>query len=172
MNIKLRWLEFKKTSWDRRPAQERRILGLAAVALAPVVVYFLLWQPAHVAVAKLDKSLPMLRMQDELLKRQAMQASLLRQRSQPAVLNPAAMKTAIENSAASFQLRNAIEALDGVEPNGVRIIFSSVSYAKWLRWMRNLQQEQHIRVETLNVVALQSPGLVKISATLVNGVNN
>lgn len=172
MILKTRWQEFKKASWDNRPAQERRILSMASVVLMPMLVYFLLWQPAHTAISRLNKILPTLRMQDALLKRQATEASLLRQRSQPAILTPAAMKTAIENSAANFQLRNSIEALDGVEPNGVRIIFSSVSYAKWLKWMHNLQQEQHIRVETLNVVALQSPGMVKISATLVNGVSN
>lgn len=171
MNLKTRWLEFKKDSWDSRPAQERRILGSGSALLMPLLVYFLLWQPAHSAVARLNKALPTLRMQNAMLQRQAAEVSLLRQRAQPALLNPAAMKTAVENSAASFQLRNSIEALDGIEPNGVRIIFSSVSYAKWLKWMRNLQQEQHIRVETLNVVALQSPGMVKISATLVNGVS-
>lgn len=170
MNMKTRWLEFKKTAWDKRPAQERRLLGITSVVLAPVVVYFLLWQPAHDAVAKLNKSLPTLRMQATVVKRQAAEVGALKQRSQPAMLTPTAMKLAIENSAVSFQLRNSIEALDGVEPNGVRITFSSVPYAKWLSWMRNLQQEQHIRVDTLNVAALQNPGMVKISATLVNGV--
>lgn len=172
MKLKARWQEFRQSSWDSRPLQERRILSIAFIVLMPVVIYFLLWQPAHTAIVRLNKTLPTLRMQDALMKRQAAEASLLLQRSQPAILNPAAMKIAIENSAANFQLRNSIEALDGVEPNGVRIIFSSVSYAKWLKWMHNLQQEQHIRVETLNVVALQSAGMVKISATLVNGVNN
>lgn len=170
MNMKTRWLEFKKTAWDKRPAKERRILGIASLVLAPVAVYFLLWQPAHDAVAKLNKSLPTLRMQAALVKQQAAEVAALKQRSQPAVLPPAAMKLAIENSAVSFQLRSSIEALDGVEPNGVRITISSVPYAKWLSWMRSLQQEQHIRVDMLNVVALQNPGMVKISATLVNGV--
>src|SRR5512139_1944922 len=121
MNMKTRWLELKKTAWDKRSAQERRVLGIASVVITPVVVFFLLWQPAHDAVARLNKSLPMLRMQATLVKRQAAEVGALRQRSQPAMLNPAAMKLAIENSAVSFQLRNSIESLDGVEPNGVRI---------------------------------------------------
>jgi len=172
MNMKTRWQEFKKSAWDKRPAQERRILGLAAVVLAPVVFYFLLWQPAHDAVAKLEKALPLMRMQTALLKREAAEVETLRQRAQPALLNSAAMKTAIENSAASFQLRGAIESLESMEPNGVRMALSSVSYANWLGWMRSLQRDQHIRVDTLSVVALPSEGMVKISATLVNGVNH
>lgn len=172
MNLKTRWQEFRKAAWDKRPAQERRILGIAAVVLAPVVFYFLLWQPAHEAVAKLDKALPLMRMQAILLKREASEVETLRQRAQPALLNPAAMKTAIENSATGYRLRGAIESLESVEPNGVRIAVSSVSYAQWLNWMRSLQRDQHIRVDTLSVVALPSEGMVKISATLVNGVNN
>ena len=172
MNLNTRWQEFKKSAWDKRPAQERRILGIAAGALAPVVFYFLLWQPAHDAVTKLEKALPLMRMQATLLKREATEVETLRQRAQPALLNSAAMKTAIENSATSFQLRGAIESLESMEPNGVRMAMSSVSYAKWLNWMRSLQRDQHIRVDTLSVVALPSEGMVKISATLVNGVNH
>ena len=171
MSLKTNWQEFRKKAWDKRPPQERRILAVGAVALAPVVFYYLLWQPAHVAVAKREKTLPLMRLQAELLKRQAVEVETLRQRAQPALLNPNAMKAAIETSAESFQLRGSIESLESAEPNGVRISFSSVSYAKWLDWMRGLQHDQHIRVDTLSVVALPSEGMVKISATLVNGVN-
>lgn len=171
MNLKTRWQEARKTAWDKRPARERRILAAGAAVLAPLAAYFLLWQPAHDAVAKLEKALPLMRLQAAQLKRQAAEVDTLRQRAQPALLNPAAMKTAIENSAANFQLRGSIESLENMEPNGVRITLSSVPYAKWLNWMRSLQQDQHIRVDTLSVVALQTEGMVKISATLVNGVN-
>lgn len=171
MSLKTRWQEFRKKAWDRRPAHERRILGITSIVLTPLVIYFLLWQPAHQAVAKLEKVLPLMRMQALLMKRQAVEVEALRLRAQPASLDPAAMKTAIENSAASFKLRGSIETLESVEPNGVRITFSAVPYAQWLNWMRSLQHDQHIRVETLSVVALQSAGMVKISATLVSGVN-
>jgi general secretion pathway protein M len=169
MSLKTRWREFRKTAWDKRPVQERRILGIASVVLTPLAVYLLLWQPAHEAVAKLEKVLPRMRMQALLMKRQAAEVEALRQLAQPALLDPATMKTAIENSAASFQLRGSLETLESIEPNGVRITFSSVPYAKWLNWLRSLQHDQHIRVDTLSVVALQSAGMVKISATLVSG---
>jgi general secretion pathway protein M len=171
MSLKIRWQEFKKTAWEKRPVQERRILAAGAAVLAPAVFYFLLWQPAHEATARLEKTLPLMRMQAAQMKREAADVDALRQRAQPAMLSPAAMKTAIENSATNFQLRSAIESLESVEPNGVRVTFSSVPYAKCLDWMRSLQQDQHIRVDALSVVALQSEGMVKISATLVNGVS-
>jgi len=171
MSLNTRWQEFRKNAWDQRPARERRILAAGTAVLAPAVFYFLLWQPAHDGIARLEKTLPQMRMQAALMKREAAELDTLRQRAQPAMLSPAAMKAAIENSATAFQLRNSIESLENIEPNGVRITFSSVPYAKWSDWMRSLQQGQHIRVDTLSVVALQSEGMVKIDATLVNGVN-
>ena len=171
MNLKTQWQELKKTSWDNRPVRERRILAAGALVLAPVAYYFLLWQPAHDGVAKLEQKLPLMRLQAAQMQRQAAEVDALRLHAQPAMINPTAMKTVLESSAAAFQLRSAIESLEGMEPNGVRIAFSSVPYAKWLEWMRSLQRDQHIRVETLSVVALQTEGMVKINATLVNGVN-
>ncbi len=171
MSLKARWQEYKKTAWAQRPERERRILAAGATVVVPALFYFLLWQPAHEGIVRLEKTLPVMRMQAALMKREAAEVDTLRQRAQPALMTPAAMKTAIENSATAFQLRSAIESMENVEQNGVRITFSSVSYAKWLDWMHSLQQAQHIRVDTLSVVALQSEGMVKISATLVNGVN-
>lgn len=168
-SLKVRWQQFRKTAWDSRPPQDRRALKLAAVVLGPLLAYAALWQPAHVAVPKLEAKLPAMRMHAALLKREATEVEILQQQAKPAILNPGGMKTAIENSATAYQLQSAIGSLEGIEPNGVRVSFSSVSYQQWLNWIRSLQKEQHIRVDTLNVVALQTEGMVKIDATLVNG---
>ncbi len=172
MNLKTRLQELKKKFWDTRLPRERRVLALGAAVLAPLLAYSLLWQPSHVGIAALQQTLPLTRLQAAQMKRQAAEVDALRQRAQPALLAPAAMKTAIENSATLFQVRGSIESMDSVEPNGVRVTFSSVPYAKWLNWVRSLQRDQHIRVDTLSVVALQNEGMVKISATLVNGNAN
>jgi general secretion pathway protein M len=169
MNLKPAWQRFRKRAWDGRPAQDRRILAAAAAVLAPLLAYFVLWQPGHAAVARLKAQLPAMRTQAAIMKREAVEAEVLRRQAKPAVLNPAAMKAAIERSAEAFQLRSSIESLEGMEPNGVRITFSAVPYARWLSWVRQLRQQEHIRVNTLSVVALQTEGMVKISATLVNG---
>lgn len=170
VNLKTRWQQFRKTSWDSRSTQDRRALMAAAVVLAPILVYFVLWQPAHAGVARLEEKLPAMRTQAGLMKREVREIEVLQQQAKPTMLNPTEMKTIIENSAEASQLRSAIQSLEGMEPNGVRISFSSVPYALWLNWIRRLQQEQHIRVNTLSVVALQTEGMVKIDATLVNGV--
>lgn len=167
--MKARWEAFRKRHWDGRAPRERRAITLGAILLLPVLGYLLLWQPAHVANTKLRAGAPALRTQAAHLHTQVVEVEMLRHHPRPAVLNATALKAAVEESAARHQMRGAISALDAQEPNAVRIMLASVSFDQWVRWLRDLQQEQHIRAESLGIAALPQIGMVKISATLTNG---
>lgn len=167
--MKARWKAFKKRHWDGRAAHERRIIALGAMTLLPFLAYFLLWQPAHTANAKLRISVPALRAQAAHLRAQAVEVEMLRHRPPHAVLDADALKAAVEESAARHQMREAITSLDAQAPNRVRITLIAVSFEQWLRWLRNLQQEQYIRAESAAISALPQTGMVKINATLTNG---
>ena len=167
--MKARWQAFKKRNWDARAARERRAITLGALLLSPLLGYFLLWQPAHVANAKLHAGIPNMRIQAAHLRVQASEAEALRHAPRPAVLDAAALKTAIEESAVRHQMRAALSSLDAQQPDAVRITFAAVSFEQWLNWLRGLQQEQHIRAESVGIAALPQPGMVKINATLTNG---
>lgn len=161
--------EFRKRYWDERSATERRALLLAAAVLSPLVAYFLLWQPAHMATGKLTASLPLMRTQAEHVKLEAAEAETLRHSAHPAVLDANALKAAVLDSAAHNQLSDAITSVETQEPNAVRIALPAVSFEQWLAWLRALQQEQHIRVDAASVTALPQAGQVKVNATLTNG---
>lgn len=167
--MKSRWLAFKKRHWDGRATRERRAITLGALVLSPLFAYFLLWQPAHVASAKLSAGVPAMRIQAAHLHAQAVEAETLRHHPHPAVLDANALKTAVEESAVRHQMRDAINSLDAQQPNAVRITLAAVSFEQWLNWLRSLQQEQHIRAESAGIVALPQAGMVKINATLTNG---
>lgn len=167
--MKARWLAFKKRHWDGRAARERRAIALGALILSPLLAYFLLWQPAHVANTKLRANVPAMRAQAAHLRTQAAEAETLRHHPHLAVLDANMLKTAIEESAERHQMRNAITNLDAQQPNAVRITLATVPFEQWLNWLRSLQQEQHIRAESVGIAALPQPGMVKISATLTNG---
>lgn len=169
--MKAGWLNFKKNNWDARSEQERSVLKYAAWAMLPVLVYFVLWQPAHTAVKKLQSAVPAMHMQAERLHSQSGEVEMLRHRPRPALLDAVALKTTLEDSAARHGLREAISTLDLQQPNAVRISFAAVSFEQWLRWLRALQQEQHIRADSVSVAMLPQTGMVKISATLINGGN-
>jgi general secretion pathway protein M len=108
-------------------------------------------------------------MEAERLRNQAGEVEMLRHRPKPALLDAVALKSTIEDSALRYNLREAISTIDLQQPNAVRIAFASVSFEQWLRWLRALQQEQHIRADSVSVASLPQVGMVKISATLING---
>lgn len=167
--MKARWLAIRKQYWDSRAARERQTLTLAALVLTPLLAYVVLWQPAHSAVAKLRASVATLRLQAVRLQLQAAEVEMLRHHPQPAVFDALALQSAVEASAVRYQLREALTTLDAQPPNAVRITLASVSFEQWLRWLRALQQEQHIRADSIGIAALPQAGMVKVSATLING---
>jgi len=169
--MKALWLAFKTRHWDGRGVRERRAIILGSLILSPIIAYFLLWQPAHLATAKLHASVPLLRTQAAHVRTQAAEAETVRHLPRSTVLDANALKTAIEESAVRHQIRNAFSSLEAQPPNIVRITVVSVSFDQWITWLRSLQQEQHIRVESTGIVPLPQSGMVKINATLTNGGN-
>jgi type II secretory pathway component PulM len=155
--------------WDTRTLHERRIILLSLSVALPVLCYFLLWQPAHHALTKLHSRLPQLRMQMEQMHRAAAQVEALRHQSRLAVMDALAVKSAIEESATRHQLFAQLTTLTAQEPNGARITLTSVSFEKWLAWLRELQTSQHLRVDSVAITQLAEPGMVAIRATLTNG---
>jgi type II secretory pathway component PulM len=137
--------------------------------LLPIVYYFLLWQPAHRAVAKLHNTLPTLQAQAIKMQEQALEVDALRHRPEIASLDAAALKSSIADSASRHQLSTFVSSLEMQEPAGVRITCEAVSFALWINWLHVLEQEQHIRAAAISISPLPQPGQVKISATLTNG---
>ena len=167
--MKANWLMFKKRFWDLRSVQEQRFLKWLGWGLLPLLVYFVLWQPAHSGVAKLQAKVPLMNMQAEKLRNQSEEVEMLRHRPKPAMLDAVAMKSTVEESASRHHVRDAISTMDLQQPNAVRISLIAVSFEQWLRWMNALQQEQHIRADSVSVSMLPQSGMVKINATLING---
>jgi general secretion pathway protein M len=167
--VKARWLELKKRWWDGRPAEDKRALTIAAWVLIPLAAWFVLWRPAHVATEKLRAEIPALRAQAEKVHAQSEEVTALNHAPKPALLDAAALKTAVEESAARHQLRSALSSIDVQQPDTVRITLISISFEQWLGWLRDLQREQHIRADSASIAALPQTGMVKINATLTNG---
>lgn len=167
--MKTRWAEFKVKYWRSRALRERQMISVAAAVLSPIVFYFLLWQPAQQAVAKLKISLPVLQAQALKLNENAAEVAALRHRPQVAALDPLAFKSNVEQSAAKHQLAISITPFASQDLSAIRITSDSISFAAWLGWLRELEQEQHIRVESTSISPLPQAGMVKMSATLSNG---
>ncbi len=159
----------RQRHWDTRPSGERRGILIGAAFILPVLGYLLLWSPSHEAVNKLRTTLPQLQLQADLVRHTAALIEDIRHRPRLAVMDAAAVKIAVEQSAVKHQL--TLSTIAAQEPNGVRITLTSASFEKWLRWLRELQETQHIRIDSAAVTSLTEPGMVSIRATLTNGNN-
>ncbi|MDD3884254.1 MAG: type II secretion system protein M [Gallionella sp.] len=167
MKVKLQ--KFREDHWEKRGKRERQMILLASAIAGPLLIYLLLWEPSHRAIATLNSQLPDLRLQTAQMRTAAQNMKELRHRPQPAVIDAGAVKAAVEESLARHQLRDAITSVDLLEPNGVRIASPGMPFNKWMAWLRALEQEQHIRVELASVSPLPESGFVAVRATLVNG---
>lgn len=160
--------QLKARHWDTLSAAEQRTVTRGAWVLLPLMIYGLLWQPAHEALPKLQSSLPQLRAQAEQMQMLAGQAQSLRQRAQLAILDSDALKITVERSAQAASL--PLLVVPG-EQNSVRISADSVPFAQWLQWLHTLETTQHIRVASAMLVATAETGMVKVQATLTNGAD-
>jgi general secretion pathway protein M len=160
--------QLKASHWDTLSATEQKTILRGASVLVPLLMYGLLWQPAHQALPKLQTSLPQMRAQADQMQMLAGQAQSLRQQAQLAVLDSDALKIAVDKSATSAGL--SLLVVPG-EQNSVRISADSIAFAQWLQWQRALESDQHIRVSSAMLVALPEVGMVKVQATLTNGAD-
>jgi general secretion pathway protein M len=160
--------KYKARHWDALSATEQKTILRGSWILLPLLMYGLLWQPAHEALPKLQAALPRLRAQADQMQALAGQAQSLRQQAQLAVLDSDALKTAVEKSAQAAGL--PLVVVPG-EQNSVRISAESIAFARWLQWQHTLETTQHIRVASAMLVASPESGMVKLQATLTNGAD-
>ena len=160
--------KYKERHWNTLSATEQKTILRGSWILLPLLVYGLLWQPAHQALPKLQTALPQLRAQADQMQTLAGQAQSLRQQAQLAVLDSDTLKTAVEKSAKEASL--PLLVVPG-EQNSVRISAESIEFARWLQWQHTLETTQHIRVASAMLVASPEAGMVKLQATLTNGAD-
>ncbi len=158
----------KTRHWDTLSATEQKTVVRGAWVLLPLLLYGLLWQPAHEALPKLQAALPLLRAQADQMQALAAQAQTLRQQAQLAVMDSDALRIAVEKSAQAASLPLLVTP---GEQNSVRVSADNVAFAQWLQWQRTLETTQHVRVASAMLVAAPEPGMVKVQATLTNGAD-
>ncbi len=161
----------KARYWDVLSASEQRTVLWGVWVLSPVLAYALLWLPAHESVRKLQPALAHLRAQYMQMKTESAEAQSLQHRAQPAVLDGAKIKGIVEAAARKEGWGAPAFSVETVEEHTVHIAAERIAFAQWLRWLNELEQIHHIRATAASVTALPEAGMVKIGATLSNGID-
>jgi len=156
--------------WAALNAGEQRALKWGAAILSPLLFFWLLWQPAHSGVERLQKSMPLMRAQSAQVQAQAIEVQTLRQGVRPALLEGAALHRLVVAGAEAAGWYAPVLVIDPVDKNEVRIHAEVIDFAHWLRFLRELERDHHIRVDSMTVTVALTPGLVGVNAVLGNGV--
>jgi type II secretory pathway component PulM len=158
--------------WAALSASEQRMLTWGAAIVLPVLFYLLLWQPAHSAVDKLQRSVPQQRAALVQLQAQAIEVQTLRQGAHPAVVEGDALRQLVNVASAAAGWIAPRVTVELAEKNEVRINADSVEFARWVKFLHELEATHHLRASSLTVSALPTVGLVKVNAVLSNGAAN
>lgn len=151
-----------RTWWEARPPRDRVVIAVLA-AVVGVALYFWLIQAAGHARQRLGSSVSVLRAQAAHLEQDAAELARMRALRPP----PAAqsdLRAHLQAQVSAAGLAGGLLRIDATDANHAQVAFSSVPFADWLDWVVALQA-QHIRLEVARVEALQTPGLVGVTAT-------
>jgi general secretion pathway protein M len=144
---------------DRR---ERRTLFAGAVALVVLGFYFLLWQPHLNARDTLLETARKQRAALAWMEQAAVEVVALRQGAGSSGRRPKgrSLMGVVDSSARAAALSQSITRLEPQGDDQVRLTLTHAQFDKVADWLSVLQQQQGIRVATLNLERDKDPGYV------------
>ena len=145
--------------WQERDLRERKILVFAGAFLVLALIYLLLIDPPLSGRARLEKSLPALRLQSAELQGLAAQAAQLAQQGAPAIAPVS--KESLDAALARHALKSQSLVMTG---ELTKIQFADASFAAIVSLLDELQRSARLSVQEANVEAL--PTLDRVNATL------
>jgi len=154
--------------WRARSPREQAILAIGAAAVVLAALYAFLWEPGLAARRKLSASLPVLRAQLEDMRRAQREIAALRKKLGTGPAQPDLRKL-LEASLARSTLAGAIDRLEALSAQRVRVQAASIEFDAWLDWIESLQRGFGVRIETCKITALDARGRVRIDSQLVSG---
>jgi general secretion pathway protein M len=147
--------------WQQRNAKERRLLSVATVIVLLALIYWIFINPALSNKAKLEVSIPQLRLQvSEMASLSGQYASIskaMAENVEPVsreILEASLMRKGIKTQSLSTS--------DDI----VRLQISSVAYSTIMDWIFDMQKAARLTVEDAKLTALPEKGQVGIVLTM------
>ena len=150
--------------WAERTPRERWILIGGAVVLALAILYAYVWLPVARERERLLNALPALRAQANEMRAAALEIQRLR--AAPAAASPITDLKAMLAGLATQRRAIRTAPQMSTEANGrVRVAFASITEKEWQGWIA-AAAERGVRIEAVQMEALEVPGVIKASAIL------
>ncbi len=131
--------------WSSRDAREQRLISIALLLLAMVLLYAA-WAPLARQQARLERRLP------ELTAELAhVEASVLRWRQQQGAGSPQDWRAATQARLVTHKLSASQARLLSSEGNRQRWQFERVAFNDWLAWLASLYVDFGLRVKQMEI---------------------
>ena len=154
-------IESFATFWQQRNAKERRLLSIATVIILLALTYWMFINPALSNKAKLEVSIPQLRLQVSEMAAMSAQyaqiATAMTENIEPVsreVLEASLMRKGVK--------AQSLSATDDI----VRVQIASVGYSVIMEWMLEMQKAARLTVEDAKLTALPEKGQVAVVLTM------
>lgn len=160
------FLERLRTTVAALEPGERRLLTIAAVLLAILMLYMLLWRPVQKDLTRLRASVPEKRAQLENMRTQAAAAiNPLRARAGAA---PASgmLLSVVDQSATARGLRSFITRLEMEGSNGLQLVAEAIPFNTFIAWLAELQDQHALAIENASMDAHTASGTVNVKMKL------
>ncbi len=145
--------------WQQRAPREQKILLAAALFIAVLLLYFVLFAPAWQGRKKLEHDLPELRQQ------QAMLTSLIQQyQSLSGQANQSIAPITREVLSASMTRFGLSSSSLGISDEVVRLQIPKAYYSELMEWLTEMQRAHRLSVDEIKITSL--PDTQQVSATI------
>ena len=155
--------------WRQLEARERLVLGWGATLVTVILLYSLLWQPWHVALASMEQdiqthlqNLVWMQQQAELLKGGAGQpAKSATQGSNESLLSIVEKTAKVNKVGQSIQ-----QMVPSSNDSEVRVVLEEADFNQWLRWIDQLFKQYEVNIIQLSAERDDdAPNLAEIRIT-------
>jgi general secretion pathway protein M len=151
--------------WQARNPREQKVLALGAGLLLLALLYAYLWQPMNQERERLRTQLPAMRGALAAMKDQGREIAQLKTGTAATERLPLAQ--IIDQSAAAAGVKEKLTQVTPLAPDRVQVTLNSVAFDKWLAWLKALQGEHAVRVESAQIAAAGDPGNTRVQAVLI-----
>jgi type II secretory pathway component PulM len=153
-----------RTYWSQLSSREQGLLAIAALLCALALPYALLWLPMVHDLDKLRQNVPLHQAQLAEMRKQAAAGSRNPGGSKSIGSAATDLSSAIESSATSFGMRDAIARMDTDSSRRVRLELGNAEFDTLAKWMWQMEHDLGVRIVSATITAASETG--RVDATL------
>lgn len=158
-------------NWRNRPAHERWLIALPALALSGAIAWLGVVEPLAGMTTRLERALPGVEARQARIRAQVADVRAHPVASGAVVArsgNPAAIIAVAQSAIDRHRLRGATPVLERADDSRVRLAFARVPFHAVWPLLQDLQAQSGIRVVALRIDRIDA-SLARVDATLATG---